>query len=167
MSIQKLDKLRAEIAATKEALSHVEGAALDDAQISARIDAWLDEQERRVENDIFGRAYDFCFPSTGRGLWPSIRDVFGDSRGDEVLLALAASLNREQMKTRLLQAAQAHAAKVGQVSDKPADLATLRAKLYKLERAEEELIVSMVAAGEQVCRRADADPLAILGLQPA
>ncbi len=160
---QKLKKVQTDILALKAEISQVENAALDDKGISARVNAWLDEQSRTVNEKMVSLASELAYESTmpGAGACPSLMEV--SYRYPGLGLALQAHLNRSAFHELLTQSAKA-SIKVRQVGNKEAELADLRGKLLDLERVEEAEIEKMEAVGEVVYRRADADPRAILGI---
>lgn len=51
--------------------------------------------------------------------------------------------------------------------DRPAALAELRRQIFDLECREEAIIEAAEEAGAEILRRADADPMAVLGLRPS
>lgn len=160
----KLNKLRAEIAKVQAQIHEVQKAVLTDAQIEQRIDAWLDSQDEFMQEHFTSLADHFAFANRAPDDWRPLEEML-NYRGAQLNLAVSVSLNRAEMKKRLVHSALEQVKDLPKVDNQAATLITLRENLLALERAEEGEIERMEAAGEEVYRRADADPRAILGLE--
>ncbi|MGO3745459.1 MAG: hypothetical protein ACTJG9_08750 [Alcaligenes aquatilis] len=160
----KLNKLRAEITKVQAQIRETQRAALTDAQIEQRIDHWLDTQDAFMYEHFTSLADHFAFINGAPDDWGLLGDRL-KHRGVELNLAMSVSLNRAEVKNRLLQSALKQVLDLPRVDDQAVILSSFRDSLLDLERAEEQEIERLEAAGEDVYRRADADPRAILGLE--
>ena len=161
MSLQKLAEIRTSIAETKSGLSRLQVAALPLADIESRIADTVAHWASKFDADYLGRA----FASPGSVVTPE--DVELACAGEAAKGAIVAAwLDPDRLKARLLAAAKPYAAAKGAVAqdDRPAFQRKLESALYDLEVEEERLVTQLEAEGFDVFRRPDADPSIVLGL---
>ena len=161
----KLEKIRSDIAAVKAEIESVVTALLPDEQIEARVQRFLDECEELVREDVTGLANHLTFrQDPGESAWDIVRSR---ARNDaELAFALTVHCNREKLGAELVMEAKKSVRGARQEGaearwDKAEEL---HAKLFALESEEEKEVMRLEATLEDVQRRGDADPYAVLGL---
>ena len=170
-----LDAVRASIAATKTTQKRLTRALPSRADAEAAIDAWMTSRghvEPTVQlrgQRMFIRLLDDG-PANARVDNDIVLDAAVEER-TRVLEGWLVSLAPERVRERLLAVAARNAEQAGgwgpSQDERARTLAELDKRLFELERREEELIEQFEDAGIMITRRQDADPRAVLSLQPA
>ena len=169
----KVQKLRAEIAATQEELEWLADAALPKADLKAAIAAAvsrdLGDEGAGLLHQIASGDPRAAGAAAGQLLKlqaftrpePHAQGISAVNIDLGPLLSLV--LGKEAIIAALHQRVDALSYTAGPpAAERPAKRSKLRAELRRLETAEEALIVAAEDAGEYIARRADADPAVIL-----
>ncbi len=155
--LERLAKVRAEIATLTDARDDTADAAIPRNEAAARVDAVLNA----IQADPIHGSSPTGLSNSSFNITDALK-MF-DKPG------LLVELLREPLKVYLLEVFDAEA---GETTGLPAGerrkrLAELAGQIFKLEVAEEAIIEELEAAGTDVQRRADASPIAQLGLSPS
>jgi len=159
----KLAELRQEIAARKRALAETEAAALPIEAAMERAQRWVMEQAAAYR---FDGAIAFLQPDA------SLSNVFLIPPNPNIAQVTAAHCATNPagvlavIEAALLDAQQ-KAALVLTAAERDERLQSLSDEIFRLEVAEEEIIVAAEAAGFEIARRPDAAPRAVLAVPDA
>lgn len=164
----KLEGLRADIAEVRRQIDATVNARLTNAEIEARARAFVNQCSDLVQAKIISRAHFLTYRQNGaKGPWGEVWAVVRDDA--ELAFASAVHFNREAVLANLTSAALASVAGQQQEDQEGRwpKVDVLRAKLLALEVEEEAEVVRLETIMEDVTRRGEADPYAVLGLEPA
>lgn len=153
-TMQKVSKLRDDVAATKAKRDAAASAPLSRAELTAALSRQLIAgavAERALAHRVGAADYD-------DGLLAA--RVTGDGRVD-LLPPLVALFGAEAVQAMLARFVE-RAPDGPSAADRAARLSALDAELLELEAAEEKAIRALESQGVEVIRRGDADPRAVL-----
>ncbi|MEJ0076855.1 MAG: hypothetical protein WDO17_15665 [Alphaproteobacteria bacterium] len=155
------DRHRKEIAELQKQIDATRKAPLTHSEAKHWVLGWIDRHARlgrphivvdSEKADVFFQNARALVPGDRLAL-PASADLFVWLFRDEVTVALS-----REVDARTLDGAMSR-------EERAANLVTLRAALLDVERAEEAAIVRAAEEGTIIARRADANPLAVLGVQ--
>jgi hypothetical protein len=154
--IETLEAVREEIAKVQRQVSAVRSAPLKRASQTEAINNYLSRLARQARPKV---AYDVR--GNARVAW--VEDL---ATMDSVLGLLVVALGAEQVSAAFLRQFEQEPERADAVSPVERDqrLADLAASLLLLERQEEALIERAAADGTEILRRAEASPMAVLGI---
>lgn len=163
-TLKQLAAIRAAIADTESEIHAIDFATVHKMDAAARVKAFVTSLAGRVDEGYIGR----CFTSAAGGT--RTEDLLNSvARGDigtvDRALALQAWLDPTGLETKLMTCALPYCADGGtSLAERPALLRKLDSRLHDLLVEEEAMIVELIAAGHEVYRRSNVDPLIVLGV---
>jgi hypothetical protein len=165
VSLSQLAKIRETIANTGQQLRLIDAAELPKEDAEDRVAALVHNLATKFDADFVGRAI-----VSGQGAI-SVSDILAaaetESDPAEKLLVTMAWLQPELLMAKLMSAAQPFFA-TGKtalpIAERPALARKLDKRLHDLAVEEEAMVRELEAAGHDVWRRPEVDPLVVLGI---
>src|SRR5690606_1436614 len=153
----EIEKVRAEIQSAAQEARTIKTARLSNAQLKEKA------AEKVKQLAAEGR---MALQDLDKGLELRVRDGSQALHTRNSALAVMAWIDPDAVLNRLEADIEALPGEGMDSSAKQNKLAELEARILESERREEALIEQALKAGQYIARRRDANPLAILGIQP-
>lgn len=164
-TLSQLAKIRETIALTEQELRAIDQASLPKEDAEDRVSALVQSLAARFDSDFVGRAI-----VSGKGA-VSVTDLLVAAEVEvdpaEKMLIVAAWLHPENLKAKLMAAAQPYIASGKNalpVAERPALARKLDQRLHDMAVEEEAMVRELEAQGHDVWRRPGVDPLVVLGV---